>query len=43
MEQEPTRDESLDRPLPLWYMLMIPVWVVGFLALPLFLAAGGWR
>ena len=43
MERETTRDESLDEPLPLWFMLLLPIWAGGFLAIFIFPVAKDWR
>jgi protein-S-isoprenylcysteine O-methyltransferase Ste14 len=43
MEQEPSRDESMDKPLPLWFMLLLPIYAGGFLAILLFPCAQDWR
>jgi protein-S-isoprenylcysteine O-methyltransferase Ste14 len=36
------RDSLMDKPLPLWSMLVIPVYITGVFALLLFPAAGDW-
>ena len=43
MEKEATRDESMDKPLPLWLVLMLPIYAGGFLAVFLFPVAKDWR
>ncbi|MGC9397084.1 MAG: methyltransferase family protein [Anaerolineae bacterium] len=43
MENEISRDAVLDKPLPLWLMLLLPVYAGGFLSLFLFPFAGDWR
>ena len=43
MERETTRDESMDKPLPLWLMLLIPISAGGVLAIFLFPVANDWR
>ena len=45
MEKETTRDalNAIDKPLPLWFMMIMPFWAGGFLAIFLFPAAGDWR
>jgi protein-S-isoprenylcysteine O-methyltransferase Ste14 len=42
MEKETARDESMDKPLPLWFTLSIPIWAGGLLAISCFPAAGDW-
>ena len=37
------RDSSMDRPLPVWSMFVVPVYLVGVFAVLLFPAAGDWR
>lgn len=43
MEQETTRDELLDKPLPLYFLAVIPIWAGGILAILLFPFAGDWQ
>jgi len=43
MENEPTHDATLDKPFPLWFMLLLPIYAGGFLSLFLFPVAGDWR
>ena len=43
MEKETTRDESMDKPLPLWLMLLLPIYAGGVLAIFLFPVAKDWR
>ena len=43
MENETARDVSLDEPLPLWLMLLLPVYAGAVLSLFLFPFAGDWR
>ena len=43
MEQESPRDELLDKPLHLTFLVVIPVYAGGILALLVFPAAGDWR
>ena len=43
MEKETTRDESMDKPLPLLFMLLLPIYAAGFLAILLFPVAKDWR
>jgi protein-S-isoprenylcysteine O-methyltransferase Ste14 len=37
------RDSSMDRPLPVWSIFAVPVYLVGVFAILLFPAAGDWR
>jgi protein-S-isoprenylcysteine O-methyltransferase Ste14 len=44
MENETARDASImDKPLPLWFMVIMPFYAGGILALLLFPAAGDWK
>lgn len=43
MENPTTRDPSVDRPFPLWFILMLPIYAGGVLALFLFPVANDWR
>jgi protein-S-isoprenylcysteine O-methyltransferase Ste14 len=38
-----TQENKLDKPLPLWFMLILPLYTGGFLAIFLFPFAGDWR
>jgi hypothetical protein len=43
LDKETARDESMDKPLPLWLMLLIPIYSAGVLAIFLFPVAKDWR
>ena len=43
MQKEPIRDESMDKPLPLWFILMLPLYAGAVLAVLLFPVAKDWR
>jgi protein-S-isoprenylcysteine O-methyltransferase Ste14 len=43
MEEATTRDQSMDKPLPLWLMLSLPIHAGGVLAIFVFLVANDWR
>jgi len=42
MEEKTTSVSKLDKPFPLWFMLLIPIYVVGVLSLLVFPVAGDW-
>ncbi|MBN1875822.1 MAG: isoprenylcysteine carboxylmethyltransferase family protein [Anaerolineae bacterium] len=43
MKEKITYDTSLDKPFPLWWILLLPIYAGGFLSLFLFPVAGDWR
>jgi protein-S-isoprenylcysteine O-methyltransferase Ste14 len=43
MEEETTRDELMDKPLPLWLIAVMPIYAGGILSIFLFPVAGDWR
>ena len=43
MEKQTTHDATMDKPLPLWLMLLLPIYLSGIVALLLFLVAKDWR
>lgn len=43
MTKNVTDVNKLDQPLPLWFMLLIPVWALIVMAVMVFPAAGDWR
>jgi protein-S-isoprenylcysteine O-methyltransferase Ste14 len=38
-----TQENKLDKPLPIWFMLILPFYAGGFMAICLFPVAGDWR
>lgn len=43
MTQATARDEAMDKPYPLWFILLLPFYVGGVLAILIFPVAGDWR
>jgi protein-S-isoprenylcysteine O-methyltransferase Ste14 len=43
MEKEIARDDSMDKPFPIWLLLLLPIYAGGFLAVFLFPVAKDWR
>jgi protein-S-isoprenylcysteine O-methyltransferase Ste14 len=42
-EKAPLKADVMDKPLPLWSMVVLPLYIVGILAVALFPIAGDWR
>jgi protein-S-isoprenylcysteine O-methyltransferase Ste14 len=43
MAEKQTENDKLDQPMPLWFMLLIPVYALAFMSVLIFPFAGDWR